>query len=78
MRIAIPVCSPMGVGEWTDFVELQAAYKESQGRIAGFEKVLRERTPLGSIDEVEDFGNYLNTLSVRTNVLRSCDWTDCR
>jgi 5'-3' exonuclease len=49
-------------------VELQAAYKESQGRITTFEKVLRERTPLGSIDEVEDFRNYLNTLSVRTNV----------
>jgi hypothetical protein len=49
-------------------LELQAAYKESQGRIAIFEKVLRERTPLGSIDEVDDFGNYLNTLSLRTNV----------
>jgi hypothetical protein len=48
--------------------ELQAAYKESQGKIATFEKVLRERTPLGSIDEVDDFGNYLNTLSMRTNV----------
>jgi hypothetical protein len=54
-------------------VELQAAYKESQGRIAGFEKVLRERTPLGSIDEVEDFANYLNTLSARTNVLECWD-----
>jgi hypothetical protein len=49
-------------------LELQAAYKESQGRISSFEKVLRERTPLGSIDEVDDFGNYLNTLSLRTNV----------
>jgi len=48
--------------------ELQAAYKESQGRIATFEKALRERTPLGSIDQVDDFGNYLNNLSVRTDV----------
>jgi len=54
---------------FTDIIEeLQAAYKESQARIATFEKVLRERTPLGSIDEVDDFGNYLNTLSMRTNV----------
>jgi hypothetical protein len=50
------------------YAELQAAYKESQGRITTFEKVLRERTPLGSIDQVDDFGNYLNNLSVRTDV----------
>lgn len=50
------------------YKELQAAYKESQGRIANFEKALREWTPLGSIDEVDDFGNYLSTLSMRTNV----------
>jgi len=50
-------------------IELQAAYKESQAKIATFEKMLRERTPLGSIDEVEDFSNYLNTLSARTNVI---------
>jgi hypothetical protein len=50
-------------------VELQAAYKESQARIATFERLLRERTPLASIDDVDDFGNYLNTLSMRTNVL---------
>ena len=54
--------------QFNNCLELQAAYKESQGRIATFEKVLRELTPLGSIDEIEDFGNYLNTLSVRTNV----------
>ena len=53
----------------TDDVELQQAYKESQGRIALFEKVLRERTPLTSIDDTEDFSNYLNTLSIRTNVI---------
>ena len=50
------------------FQELQAAYKESQTKITTFEKVLRERTPLGSIDQVGDFGNYLNNLSMRTNV----------
>lgn len=49
-------------------LELQAAYKESQARIVTFEKLLRERTPLTSIDDVDDFGNYLNTLSMRTNV----------
>ena len=51
------------------FQELQAAYKESQAKISTFEKVLRERTPLGSIDQVDDFGNYLNNLSMRTNVV---------
>jgi hypothetical protein len=67
MRTGIPV-KVLGYNQFNNCLELQAAYKESQGRIATFEKVLRERTPLGSIDEVEDFGNYLNTLSVRTNV----------
>ncbi len=66
MRIAILVCALLQ-GEDSS-VELQAAYKESQGMIAGFEKVLRERTPLGSINEVDDFANYLNTLSARTKV----------
>jgi hypothetical protein len=49
--------------------ELQAAYKDSQGRIASFERVLRERTPLGGIDEVEDFASYLDNLTARTEVL---------
>ena len=66
MRIAILVWALLQGEDLS--VELQAAYKESQGRIAAFEKILRERTPLGSINEVEDFANYLNTLSARTNV----------
>jgi hypothetical protein len=49
-------------------LELQAAYKETQAKIATFEKVLKERTPLGSIDQVEDFANFLSNLSMRTNV----------
>lgn len=66
MRIDTPVSR---LSTRTDgYEELQAAYKESQGRIATFEKILRERTPLGGIDQVEDFSNYLNTLSMRTNV----------
>jgi hypothetical protein len=49
--------------------ELQAAYKESQGRIATFEKILKEKTPLASIDQVDDFENYLKNLSTRTDVV---------
>jgi len=66
MRIDILVS--VAVGKWADGVELQQAYKESQGRIATFEKVLKERTPLTSIDDTEDFANYLNNLSMRTTV----------
>ena len=67
MRTDIPV-SHVFRNESDMDAELQAAYKESQARIATFEKVLRERTPLGNIDQVADFGNYLNNLSVRTEV----------
>ena len=60
------------------FQELQAAYKESQAKISTFEKVLRERTPLGSIDQVDDFGNYLNNLLMRTNVCGTLTLIDNR
>jgi hypothetical protein len=66
MRIDIPVSHSNTRAD--RYEELQAAYKEGQSRIAAFEKVLRERTPLGSIDQADDFNNYLNTLSMRTNV----------
>lgn len=70
MRIDIRV-NPLITKCVDSFQELQAAYKESQAKISTFEKVLRERTPLGSIDQVDDFGNYLNNLSTRTNVCRT-------
>lgn len=68
MRRDTPVSHASRNRDSNIYEELQAAYKESQGRISTFEKVLRERTPLGSIDQVDDFGNYLNNLSVRTDV----------
>lgn len=60
------------------FQELQTAYKESQAKISAFEKVLRERTPLGSIDQVDDFGSYLNNLLMQTNVSRKLTLIDNR